>query len=109
MTRRIVSHALTVRTWSRSHVSRRELLAHVTHAPTEVRGFFCKVLIIREQMLVRRQHRTTAASIRNDRRIRIKSCDVLPRKLACPLEIAGVRVQRTAANLPGWRLNRELV
>src|ERR1044071_4277975 len=52
-------------------------------------------------MRVRGEHRTAPASIRDNRSIGFKSCDVLSRKFACAFEISCMRMKRAATHLFG--------
>src|ERR1043165_1273440 len=109
MARGIVCHLAVNWRRSYSHFDRRELLAHITHSGTEVRGLVCKFFVVSKKMHIRREHRATAARICDDRRIGIESRDVLSRKFACAFEISCVCMKRAATHLFSGRADVEVI
>ena len=76
-------------------------------------GFLCKFRIVREQVAIRTQHRSTTAGIGNDKSVPLigfrESFNVSSGKFARAFEIAGVRMKRAATDFRGRSLHRALV
>src|SRR5712692_4836828 len=84
--------------------NRFELLSYVAHARAECPRRLGVLLVTGEQMRVRDQHRAAAARVGDDERVPIvgvtsERVNVLARQDSRAIEIAGMRVQRSAANL----------
>src|SRR5438034_9154418 len=104
MTRSVVSRARRSDGRAVTKTNRFELLSHVAHARAEFPCRLGVLRVVREQMRVRNQHRTAATRVGHDWRVANlravrERVNVVPGQSPGAIEIARVRVQRTAANL----------
>src|SRR5258705_9045015 len=101
MTRSIVSRPLRLDSRPVAKPARFKLLPNVANPRAERTGWHSVFLVVLKEVRVGNQHRATSARVGDNGRVAFaKGIDILPRQRAGAIQLAGMRMQCPATNLP---------